>query len=359
MFVFGVILAMPGALFGIAEFRSRLGVDLAQQGDVFLALYAGVLLSTLIAGPAIDSFGNKPVLSICAVISAISLGALAFARGFPAGMAVAFFLGCGGGPLNTSANALVAELYDRERAAMLNIVGMFFGAGALTAALLATRVAPSTSLLAAGAVVAICAIGTMTLSFPPPRVITGFSLTSSLRAARLPGAIIFSLICFCESGEEAAIGGFISTYAGPWALVGYLLPFTISRFIASRVANVVRPVTLVIGCALMSAAGCALIVVGRPTAFAGAMLAGVAVAPVYPAVLALAADRHQAVAGTLFGLMFAVGLSGAVVFPFAVGHIAQHAGVAKGMLLPLAGALTIAALIYSGNRTSKTAPPPS
>src|SRR5438093_2594304 len=63
MFVFGITLAALGALFGLPETRGRLHVDLAQQGDIFMLLYAGVFVSTIIVGPIIDSFGNKTVLT--------------------------------------------------------------------------------------------------------------------------------------------------------------------------------------------------------------------------------------------------------------------------------------------------------
>src|SRR5206468_1798616 len=59
MFIFGITLAALGALFGMSEVRERIHVDLAQQGDIFLMLYFGVFLSTIIVGPIIDSFGNK------------------------------------------------------------------------------------------------------------------------------------------------------------------------------------------------------------------------------------------------------------------------------------------------------------
>ena len=46
MFIFGVVLALLGTLFGLPAMRERLGVNLAQQGDLFLLLYAGVCFST-------------------------------------------------------------------------------------------------------------------------------------------------------------------------------------------------------------------------------------------------------------------------------------------------------------------------
>lgn len=357
MFIFGIQLAMPGALFGITAFRARLGVSLAQQGDIFLALYVGVLVSTLLSGPAIDSLGNKPVFATSAALSAVAFGGFAYAQSFPSGLVAASLLGLGGGGLNTGANALVAELYDENRAARLNVVQSFFGFGALTAALLVTRVAAVPLLVFVAAFVGACAIAYAALRFPKPRLATGFSFAASVRAARLPGVMVLAAALFCESGDEASLGGWISTYAGPWALVAYLLPFTLSRLVAARFTTRVKPVPFVVACAVASAAGCALIVLSRPAAIAGAVIAGIAVAPVYPTVLALAADRYRASAGTIFGLLFAVGLSGGVLFPFAVGHIGQHFGVRFGMLLPLAGSAAIAMLIYSGRRTSNTAPP--
>jgi len=56
IFVFGIVMAVLGTLFGLPEMRQRLKIDLAQQGTVFLLLYVGILLATLVAGPVIDWF---------------------------------------------------------------------------------------------------------------------------------------------------------------------------------------------------------------------------------------------------------------------------------------------------------------
>ena len=55
IFVFGIVMAVLGTLFGLPEMRARLQIDMAQQGNVFLLLFMGILVSTLVAGPAIDS----------------------------------------------------------------------------------------------------------------------------------------------------------------------------------------------------------------------------------------------------------------------------------------------------------------
>src|SRR6266446_5928808 len=59
MFVFGNTLAILGVLFGLPAMRGRIHADLAQQGDVFLMLYLGIFVSTIIVGPIIDSFRSE------------------------------------------------------------------------------------------------------------------------------------------------------------------------------------------------------------------------------------------------------------------------------------------------------------
>jgi MFS family permease len=135
MFVFGITLAALGALFGMAEVRERIHVDLAQQGDIFLMLYFGVFVSTIIVGP-------------------------------------------GGGGLNTAANALVADLYPDNRGTMLNLLGVFYGCGAVLI------VSSSQYLLPVGmTLAAICAIAYLILPFPRPKEGVGFSLFASARRA--------------------------------------------------------------------------------------------------------------------------------------------------------------------------------
>jgi len=68
IFLFGIVLALLGTLFGLPEVRARLRVNLGQQGDLFLILYFGVFLSSLVAGPLIDRMGNKLVLMVSALL---------------------------------------------------------------------------------------------------------------------------------------------------------------------------------------------------------------------------------------------------------------------------------------------------
>src|SRR5512140_2939236 len=131
MFVFGVVLAILGTLFGLPGMRERLQIDLVRQGDIFLVLFLGILVSTLLCGPVMDSAGHRVVLTVSSAVVVVAVLLLEQSRSFAPALFAAFLLGFGGGGLNTSSNALVADIYVEDRGPMLAILGAFFGVGAL------------------------------------------------------------------------------------------------------------------------------------------------------------------------------------------------------------------------------------
>jgi len=357
MFVFGIVLAILGTIFGLPGMRERLHVDLVQQGDVLLALFLGVFVSTLIVGPVIDSFGNKVVLTMSAVLVTMALVLLSAAGSFVAAAVAAFLLGFGGGGLNTAANALVADLYRDERGAMLNVVGMFFGFGGLFVPLLIASVAGRFTipqlLLGTAAVAAACAAAYLVLRFPPPTEGVGFSILASLKAARNPGVLLLAALLFLQSGSESSIGGWTSTYVGTMGspprtatmiLAGYWAALMIGRLAATRALRRMSKARLVLLSGIGSAAGCAVLLASPsvPAMFAGAVITGLSHAAIYPTTLAIAADRYQRLAGTIFGFLFATGLIGGMLFPWGIGHISQTFGLRAAMLLPLVGGAVVA-----------------
>jgi FHS family glucose/mannose:H+ symporter-like MFS transporter len=360
MFVFGITLAILGALFGLPQMRERIHADLAQQGDIFLMLYFGIFVSTLIVGPIIDSFGNKIVLTLSAALVVAGLLGFSVASSFGIAMACAFLLGFGGGGLNTASNALVADLYTDNRGAMLNLLGVFFGFGALFIPLLAAAITGRLTipqlLLIAALLAGICTVAYVILPFPPPGEAAGFSIFASIRAAKYPSVMLFAMLLFFESGNESAIGGWTSTYVGSvggppraatWILSAYWAGLMIGRIAGARILAIMRKERLVFISGIGSAIGTAVLVASPSliTMAAGAVIVGLSFAAIYPTTLAIAADRYQRLAGTIFGLLFAVGLVGGMIFPWTIGHISEHYGLRAAMLLPLVGAVMIIILV--------------
>src|SRR2546428_12767567 len=107
IFLFGIVLALLGTLFGLPEVRARLRVNLGQQGDLFLILYFGVFLPSLVAGPLIVRHGNKLVLMVSALLVTAGHCGFAPAPSFCAGAPCVAPLGLGGRGVDNPADHLV------------------------------------------------------------------------------------------------------------------------------------------------------------------------------------------------------------------------------------------------------------
>lgn len=359
MFIFGMVLAVLGTLFGMPQTRERLHLQLVQQGDLLLMLYFGIIVATVIVGPVIDSFGNKVVLLTSAALVTIGLAGFSASHSFLVAMAWTCILGAGGGGLNTASNAFVSDLYADDRGPMLNLLGVFFGFGALfmplVAASIMDRVTIPQLLLTAATLAALCTIAYIALPFPPPRATSGFSIFGSLKVVTYPGVLLFGILLLIEAGNEAAIGGWTSTYVGSiggpprsatWILAAYWGGLMAGRAVGAKLLARISKERLVMASGASSAIGCTVLIASPSLVVmgVGAAIVGASFAAIYPTTLAIAADRYQNLAGTIFGLLFAIGLLGGMTFPWAVGHISDAFGLRAGMLLPLAGGIAIAIL---------------
>ncbi|MFZ1139816.1 MAG: MFS transporter [Candidatus Sulfotelmatobacter sp.] len=359
IFVFGIVMAVLGTLFGLPEMRQRLNIDLAQQGNVFLLLYVGILLATLVAGPVIDSIGNKVILVASAALVASGMVGFAYAHSFGGAAIPAVLLGLGGGGLNTSTNALVSDLYGEERGPMLNVLGIFYGIGALGIPLLAAVIAGhfpiAPQLLICAGLAGACALLFLGMQFPEASGAQSFSWREVVQVARFAGVLLLGFLLFCESGNEASIGGWTSTYVGETGLgaraatlilAGYWAAMMVGRLVVARLLKFVGKRQLVLGSGLGALVGSAIVLTSRLEGMlvAGVLLIGLSYAGVFPTALAIAGDTYRKMTGTVFGLLFAIALVGGMSFPWAVGQISQKLGVRYGMVVPLAGAAGICVL---------------
>jgi MFS family permease len=216
--VFGIVLAILGAVFGLPAMRSRLQVSLAQQGTMFLLLYFGIFLGSIVVGPLIDYLGNKANLLASSLIVALAMVFFAGAHSFAAASLAAILLGVGGGGLNTCTNVLVSDLYTEQRGPMLNLLGIFFGVGAISVPLVAAGIEGRFTIpqlfLFCAVLAVICAVWYAVISFPPVKTKQAFSWRELLAVTKYDGVLVLAFILFCESGNEACIAGWTSTYVG-------------------------------------------------------------------------------------------------------------------------------------------------
>jgi MFS transporter, FHS family, glucose/mannose:H+ symporter len=361
IFVFGIVMAVLGTLFGLSEMRARLRIDLAQQGNVFLLLFLGIFLATLVAGPVIDAIGNKLILVVSSLLVALGMAGFAYAHSFAGAALPAVLLGLGGGGLNTSTNVLVSDLYGEKRGPMLNMLGIFYGIGALCIPLLAAVLAGhfpiASQLLICSGLAAACAVLFLVLRFPAASAAQSFSWREALGVAKYPGVLALGFLLFCQSGNEASISGWTSTYVGEAGLgartatlilAGYWAALMAGRLMVARLLKFVGKEQLVLASGVGALVGAGILLTNRSEAMlvAGVLVIGLSYAGVFPTTLAIAGDAYRKMAGTIFGLLFAIALLGGMSFPWAVGQISQSLGVRYGMVVPLAGAAGICVLAW-------------
>jgi fucose permease len=371
IFVFGTILALLGTLFGLAGMRARLGVDLSGQGDLFLLQFLGIFVSTALAGPLIDRYGKKVILTASSALVGLSLALFAQAHGFRSAAVSALVLGLGAGGLSTANNVLVSDLYDTDRAARFNLLGVWFGVGALVVPLatagLSTRLGIATLLVIASLLAFTCAVLYLSLTFPAAHEAENFTLRRAAGVARYPGVLLFGALFFCQSGNEASIGGWTSTYVGErgwdpevgtWVLAGYWAALLIGRVASAGLLAGADKSRVVLVSGVGSVIGAAVLLVASRLweMVAGVALLGLSFANVYPVGLAMVGDRYRSFTGTVFGGLFSVGLVGSMLFPWAIGHIGERYGVRPGMTLPLAGAVLICGLVLAIERRHPSPP---
>lgn len=368
--MFGIILAILGTVFGLPAMRARLGIDLAEQGNLLLLLYAGIFCASLIVGPLVDHFGNKANLLVSSVIVALAMVWFSFAHSLIAAGLAALLLGFGGGGLNTCTNVMVSDLYGDQRGPMLNLLGIFFGIGALCIPLLAATIEGHftipqlflfCAILAAG-----CAVAYAAIPFPSAQASQAFSLREVFASVRYEGLLLLAFILFLESGNEACIGGWTSTYVNSighstkiatLVLAAYWAFLMLSRMLAAGLLQRIHKSQLVIASALISLAGCAILLSARSAVFlaVGTGMIGLSYGPIFPTTLGIAGDRYSKNVGTVFGLLFSIALIGGMLFPWAVGQLSQREGVRTGMIVPCLGAAGIslvAAVVMFRDRRS-------
>lgn len=356
MFVFGLAMALLGAILPLVTARHNL--DLARAGSLFAAMNSAMLAAMLSLGPLMDRYGQRPAILAGSLLTALALAVIAAATSFAALAAGLVLLGAGGGALNGSTNTLVADLHADPRAknAALNLLGVFFGVGALSVPLTIGRLLEALGLTAILMLAALASLapaaGAVAFRFPPKdRSRTPRNLT--LRLACNPTVLAFGALLFFQSGSEFILGGYISTYltreagldirASSYLLAGYWGAVMAARSILSRVLLKVSGPEVVRAGALATAACVVLVVLARQPALAGAgvVALGACVASIYPTVLGQAGTRFQAASGTVFGLLFAMALVGGMTLPWVVGYAAESHGLRAALLIPAGNSLAV------------------
>ena len=371
IFVFGIVMALLGAVMPVLTSQLSLGLDAV--GMLFLVTNASMLAASLVVGPVMDRAGLKAPLAVGAVLVAIALILIARAAALHDVVVGVAALGFGGGALNAGANTLVADLHEdpERKAAALNLLGVFFGFGALVLPLSIGVLLSSVglaALLGAGALLCTAtAIAVFALRFPAPKQARGFPLAEMGRFLGVPLVLAFAFLLFFQSGNEFLLGGYFTTFLtrdlampieyASYVLAGYWAAIMAARVLLSGLVLRFGAHRVVAGGALLASCG-ALVVAAAPdpaVAVAGVLVIGFALAGIFPTVLGLAGAAFSDHSGTVFGILFTIALTGGMTMPWVAGHLAEAAGLRMVFVLAAVNFVAIAVLNSVARRAMRAA----
>jgi MFS transporter, FHS family, glucose/mannose:H+ symporter len=317
----GLLLSLYGP--AIPELRATFGVGGGSSALALSAHFAGAMAGIAWWGLERRLAARTWLLAATALLAAGAVG-IAVAPAWPVVLAAAFGLGVGYGVVVVEINVLFAEGFGERAAAMLNLLGASFGAGAILGPLISAATGGYRVPFLAGALLAAAAIPLMRdlpRSATPPR-----SPDQVRPALGLVGG--FVALCLLYVGVESGVGGWEATSllaggageaaAASWT-AGYWAAITTGRLLAIPLALRFTPPVLVAGSLLLAAAGLAL-AHSPPLAPAAYTLTGLALGPVFPTVLAWLAVAAPGARGST-AMVFAAAQLGGVVLPAVIGQL--------------------------------------
>lgn len=368
----GLCFSLWGAI--SVKLMPRLGIDKGQFGTLISLFMGSCLVLSLVMGVVLDSVGYMPVAVFGFAMTSLCLFLLAYAKTFRVVLATCVLLGAGAMALNASGNTLATLVFfgGKNPAAASNLTNVFFGAGIMLTPLTVSFLFRKTtyertlSLLAIAVLLPVAAAVLATY----PQSSAAFAFSAAVGLLGEPALWVGGMVLFCCFSLDTTLKSWLPTFgkevitqASPERetdavdasalrlLVWFAAGMMLSRFLASNV-----PFITDYGVWFVSAAGLAsgivifaMIRTGSPTQviFLAAM-AGFIFGLSFPTTLGVTfAKFPKEVRGSVFGILFAIGLLGSVIMPKAMGNAARGSTVQKSLrlLLPLCVLQIILAIV--------------
>ncbi len=339
-----------------------------------LFLYTACLVQLFI-GAITDKIGHKPVAIIGFVVTGLSMFLVGSAGSLNALYISAVLLGIGAMCANTVGNTLIPQVLfeGKDPARAGNFGNGFFGLGLFVAPLI-INYAPDfkvglTILVVLNAIFLVMAL---LAQFPPAAL--GYKFSTAFKVLVQPPVLVAALALMAYIALENSMSNWTSQLmnelfseaqaadpakSAATVLSVFGLSMTVGRFIASAVKNLTaKGVKLIIAVAAVAAAALlALYLVKSPAlAIFAVVITGLSFAPVFPTVVGVTFSKYEPrYYGSIFGIIFAVGLFGGGLVQNAIGYIAKSTGSVQSAFIVLAAAavLLLVIALFMGKAKAK------
>ena len=372
VFGLGMSFALLGSL--SVKLMPRLEIDTARFGTLISSFMITCLVASVVVGTLIDLWGHKPFAIIGFIVTASCILTIARAKTYSTVLAACLLLGVGAMCLNNVGNTLMPHvLFGGENApAALNLGNVFFGLGLFltpfVVSFLFRKLSYESSVSVLALIVLVPVIFAI-LATNYPDIKLGFEVSTAAGLLINPVVIVGALALFCYISLEMSFSNWVPSFgkevisgANPDAdanvvdassqrmLAAFAVAMMIGRFIASQTPAIQEYGTWFIAGAALVATVVILVMTTTKSvgmAWVLAALAGLFFAPLFPTTVGVTFDKHPENMGTVFGIIFAVGLLGAVIVPKAIGNLAKGSTIQKSLklLVPLSIILIVLAII--------------
>lgn len=331
----------------LALFSSSSCGALLARGDMSRALMAGFALMALGSFTLIFSTGSRSAIGLCLIY------------------------GLGLGLAMTATSLFVGRNYRERRGVILSLINFLWSLGAATSPLLVARVVAHHSFRSVFGVIALAALAASALvaavlrdhGSDPQQA--GGTLDEQESNYRIWFTVVFALMLFLETGVEATIGGWLSTFArrtvvpdpvrAAAASSFFWTAFLVGRALCSIILLRLREERLLWGAVLLSITGATLLLFSHGIGMLAttAVLAGLGAAPIFPLSISLLMANN--LRSTHVGISLAICGTAGAIFPWVTGAISSHTGSLRlAMVVPVfLQAAMIVILLLTAIRTRR------
>ncbi|HZS53726.1 MAG TPA: MFS transporter [Bryobacteraceae bacterium] len=358
VFAFGMVTVFPGSI--KLRLVERTKMDDAQMGKSITVWQASTLVLTILIGPLLDQLGHKLIVIVGFLLVGIAMCLFAIARR-PRGVFFAsVLLGAGGSCINTAGNTLLPALNTANPAAASNLGNVFFGLGAFIVpfviSFLFARIQYTLAVALFGFLSFAAVVPALFATYPA--VSATYDWASALSLLHNPTALIAGVILFCYIGLEVSSASWTTTYLTDIGLSEsraslifslFWVAMIIGRLVASRTVTTSVGKTTIEGVALAAGLGLLVLTLTKSKAVASlvVIVTGLFYAPIFPTTVGVTFSKFPpSLYGSVFAIMFAIGLLGPSTIPALIGYYSKTKSIRVGyrLMVMLAVLLAIFAL---------------
>ncbi len=328
-FLMGILGSAYGPL--LEHLARRFDVSLALAGGVLTTHFSGALVGVLASMRVLQRVSSRTFMLGAVTCLGVGCASVAAAPSWPAFLASVFVLGIGWGALDIGCNQLVAHSEGVRRTAVLNALNGTFAVGAVAGPILVSTIGRThLTLLYGGAAVVAFAL------WPLVSGVSGRLPFTSIRRADSSAFLlgIFMVGFALYVGLEAGIGGWMPSHlesigfqsvAAATLTSGFWLALAMGRLLAALVPARVPENSIVITASAVAAAALlsALIPAAAPVAF---IVAGLAIAPIFPTGIVWLAKLRPGDA-RVTSWLFPASMVGGAVIPGGIGALIARFGI--------------------------------